>query len=109
MFFAPKLAVRQSVASAIRCQMRTTGRTAGVILARGALTTGAAFDSAQKPSVSRVEPFEHLYGPETLTDGAGESPTPEFFPDVTETCRKYLEYTEHFVRNATIRRATGNC
>ena len=83
--------------------MQKIGVAAGVTLVCGALTIGAAVGAAQEPSVSRVAPFEHLDGPRiALPDDAGEGPMRELCPDVTETCRKYWEYTGHFVRNATI-------
>ncbi len=83
--------------------MRKIGVTAGVTLVCGSLAFGAVVAAAQEPGVSRVEPFEHPDGPRiALPDGAGESPMRELCPDVTETCRKYWEYTGHFVRNATL-------
>ena len=82
--------------------MRETGMAAGVVLVLGALVAGAAV-AAQEPEASRVAPFEHLDAPRiALPPDAGEGPMRELCPDVTETCRKYWEYTGHFVRNATI-------
>ncbi len=75
----------------------------GVTFVCGTLAVGAALAAAQEPGVSRVAPFEHLDGPRiALPDGAGESPMRELCPDATETCRKYWDYTGHFVRNAKI-------
>ena len=83
--------------------MRETGMAAGVILVCGAFVTAGGVAAAQEPGVDRVAAFEHLDGPRiALPEGAGEGPMRELCPDVTETCRKYWEYTGHFVRNATI-------
>ena len=83
--------------------MRETGMAAGVTLVGGALVVVAAVAGAQGPGASRVGPFEHLDAPRiALPEDAGEGPMRELCPDVTETCRKYWEYTGHFVRNATI-------
>ena len=82
--------------------MRRRGMAAGGILVCGALVAGAPV-AAQEPEVSRVAAFEHLDVPRiALPPDAGEGPMRELCPDVTETCRKYWEYTGHFVRNATI-------
>ena len=83
--------------------MRNTGVAAGVIVVCGALVVGMAVGAAQEPVASRVAEFEHLDAPRiALPPDAGEGPMRELCPDVTETCRKYWEYTGHFVRNATI-------
>ena len=83
--------------------MRKTSVAAGVALVCGAFAVGAALAAAQEPGASRVAPFEHLDGPRiALPPDAGEGPMRELCPDVTETCRKYWEYTGHFVRNAKI-------
>ena len=83
--------------------MRKTGMAAGVILVCGAFVMAGGVAAAQEPGVDRVAAFEHLDAPRiALPEGAGEGPMRELCPDVTETCRKYWEYTGHFVRNATI-------
>ena len=83
--------------------MRTRGMAAGWILVCGTLVAGAPIAAAQEPAASRVAGFEHLDAPRiALPPDAGEGPMRELCPDVTETCRKYWEYTGHFVRNATI-------
>ena len=83
--------------------MRLTGMAAGVVLVFGSLVVGAAVAAAQEAGAGRVAPFEHLDAPRiALPPDAGEGPMRELCPDVTETCRKYWEYTGHFVRNATI-------
>ena len=83
--------------------MRLTGMAAGVVLVFGSLGVGAAVAAAQEAGAGRVAPFEHLAAPRiALPPDAGEGPMRELCPDVTETCRKYWEYTGHFVRNATI-------
>ena len=83
--------------------MRETGMAAGVVLVLGALVAGGAAVAAQEPEASRVAAFEHLDAPRiALPPDVGEGPMRELCPDVTETCRKYWEYTGHFVRNATI-------
>ena len=83
--------------------MRETGMAGGVILVCGAFAMGGGVAAAQEPEVSRVAAFEHLGAPRiALPPDAGEGPMRELCPDVTETCRKYWEYTGHFVRNATI-------
>ena len=83
--------------------MRTRGMAAGWILVCGTLVAGAPIAAAQEPATSRVAAFEHLDAPRiALPPDAGEGPMRELCPDVTETCRKYWEYTGHFVRNATI-------
>ena len=75
----------------------------GVTLVCGALLVAATAAAAQESEVTRVAPFERLDGPRiTLPDDVGDGPMRELCPDGTETCRKYWEYTGHFVRNATI-------
>jgi alkylhydroperoxidase family enzyme len=76
---------------------------AGLVLVCGVFVAGATVAAAQGPGASRVAQFEHLDAPRiALPPDAGEGPMRELCPDVTETCRKYWEYTGHFVRNATI-------
>ena len=83
--------------------MRTRVTAAGWMLVCGTLVAGAPIAAAQEPAASRVAAFEHLDAPRiALPPDAGEGPMRELCPDVTETCRKYWEYTGHFVRNATI-------
>ena len=75
----------------------------GLVLICGAFMVTATAAVAQEGGAARVARFDRLDGPRiALPEGASDAPMRELCAEGTETCRKYWEYTGHFVRNATI-------